>query len=175
MEKHLRADQRGGVREDPRAARRTSAGNSDWSAALVTRALGPVLLWSARREEKRLAAGKTYEPRTIVERRNWTCRWSRSRRHSLRKNNPQALDLAGVDLHALRGLAAVLLHGDLVSPRAGRTCAGVDWRHAAARSPVTVAPAGTLLSMRVPPCARSTTGGISTGPLPHRDIAMLHL
>jgi radical SAM superfamily enzyme YgiQ (UPF0313 family) len=34
--------------------------------------IGPVLLWSARREERRLAAGLTYEPRTIVERRNWT-------------------------------------------------------------------------------------------------------
>jgi hypothetical protein len=34
--------------------------------------LGPVLLWSARREERRLAAGQTYEPPTIVERRNWT-------------------------------------------------------------------------------------------------------
>ncbi len=32
---------------------------------------GPVLLWSSRREEKRVAAGKTYEPRTIIERRNW--------------------------------------------------------------------------------------------------------
>ncbi len=32
---------------------------------------GPVLLWTARREEKRLAAGFTYEPPTIIERRNW--------------------------------------------------------------------------------------------------------
>jgi hypothetical protein len=32
---------------------------------------GPVLLWTARREERRLARGKTYEPRTIIERRNW--------------------------------------------------------------------------------------------------------
>jgi hypothetical protein len=39
---------------------------------LAARALGPVLLWSAKREEKRLAAGQSYEPRTIVERRNWT-------------------------------------------------------------------------------------------------------
>ena len=39
---------------------------------LVARALGPVLLWSTRREEKRLAAGHTYEPATIVERRNWS-------------------------------------------------------------------------------------------------------
>jgi hypothetical protein len=37
----------------------------------VTAAVGPVLLWSTRREEKRLAAGQTYEPRPIIERRNW--------------------------------------------------------------------------------------------------------
>ena len=33
--------------------------------------LGPVLLWTSRREEKRLAAGKTYEPPTIIERTHW--------------------------------------------------------------------------------------------------------
>ncbi len=33
--------------------------------------LGPVFLWTTRREEKRLARGKTYEPPTILERRNW--------------------------------------------------------------------------------------------------------
>jgi radical SAM superfamily enzyme YgiQ (UPF0313 family) len=33
--------------------------------------LGPVLLWTTRREEKRLARGRTYEPPTILERRNW--------------------------------------------------------------------------------------------------------
>jgi len=33
--------------------------------------LGPVLLWSSRREEKRLARGKTYDPPTILERKNW--------------------------------------------------------------------------------------------------------
>ena len=33
--------------------------------------MGPVLLWTTRREEKRLARGKTYEPPTILERRNW--------------------------------------------------------------------------------------------------------
>ncbi|MGC9971997.1 MAG: radical SAM protein [Bryobacteraceae bacterium] len=32
---------------------------------------GPVLLWTSRREEKRLAAGRVYEPPTILERRNW--------------------------------------------------------------------------------------------------------
>ena len=39
---------------------------------VVTSLLGPVLLWSARREERRLLAGATYEPQTIIERRNWT-------------------------------------------------------------------------------------------------------
>jgi len=33
--------------------------------------LGPYLLWSSLREEKRLAAGKTYEPPTIIQRSNW--------------------------------------------------------------------------------------------------------
>jgi radical SAM superfamily enzyme YgiQ (UPF0313 family) len=32
---------------------------------------GPLLLWTSRREEKRLAAGQTYEPPTFLERRNW--------------------------------------------------------------------------------------------------------
>jgi len=41
-----------------------------WSRVCAAVA-GPVLLWTARREEKRLAAGKTYEPPTIIERRNW--------------------------------------------------------------------------------------------------------
>jgi hypothetical protein len=30
-----------------------------------------VLLWTTRREEKRLARGKTYEPKVIIEHRNW--------------------------------------------------------------------------------------------------------
>jgi hypothetical protein len=33
--------------------------------------LGPVLLWTSRREEKRLAAGCTYEPPIILERSRW--------------------------------------------------------------------------------------------------------
>jgi hypothetical protein len=38
---------------------------------LVSYLLGPVLLWTTIREEKRLARGFTYEPQSIVERRNW--------------------------------------------------------------------------------------------------------
>jgi radical SAM superfamily enzyme YgiQ (UPF0313 family) len=42
------------------------------ASRVVTSLLGPVLLWSARREERRLLAGETYEPQTIIERRNWS-------------------------------------------------------------------------------------------------------
>jgi len=40
-------------------------------ARLTAAWLGPVLLWAARREEHRLASGRTYEPPTFIERRNW--------------------------------------------------------------------------------------------------------
>jgi len=40
-------------------------------ARLCAASLGPILLWSTRREERRLAKGRTYEPPTFVERRNW--------------------------------------------------------------------------------------------------------
>jgi radical SAM superfamily enzyme YgiQ (UPF0313 family) len=40
-------------------------------ARLTAAALGPFLLWSSLREEKRLAAGKTYEPPTIIQRSHW--------------------------------------------------------------------------------------------------------
>jgi radical SAM superfamily enzyme YgiQ (UPF0313 family) len=38
---------------------------------LAANLAGPVLLWTTRREDRRLAAGKTYEPPTFLERRNW--------------------------------------------------------------------------------------------------------
>ncbi len=40
-------------------------------AAAAARILGPILSWTSAREEKRLAAGVTYEPSPIIERRNW--------------------------------------------------------------------------------------------------------
>jgi radical SAM superfamily enzyme YgiQ (UPF0313 family) len=40
-------------------------------ARLTAAWLGPILLWFARREENRLAVGRTYEPPTFIERRNW--------------------------------------------------------------------------------------------------------
>jgi hypothetical protein len=38
---------------------------------LAGRLAGPVVLWLTKREERRLANGFTYEPPTIIERRNW--------------------------------------------------------------------------------------------------------
>ena len=32
---------------------------------------GPLLLWTSKREDRQLARGKTYEPATFVDRRNW--------------------------------------------------------------------------------------------------------
>ncbi|HTZ49267.1 MAG TPA: radical SAM protein [Verrucomicrobiae bacterium] len=42
-----------------------------FTARLSARTLGPLLLWTCRREERRLARGKTYEPPTFRERTNW--------------------------------------------------------------------------------------------------------
>ncbi|MGD0013275.1 MAG: B12-binding domain-containing radical SAM protein [Bryobacteraceae bacterium] len=38
---------------------------------VTARLLGPILLWTTIREEKRLARGLTYEPKPILERHNW--------------------------------------------------------------------------------------------------------
>ena len=38
---------------------------------LVRAVTGPILLWTSKREDRRLARGKTYEPPTFVDRRNW--------------------------------------------------------------------------------------------------------
>jgi radical SAM superfamily enzyme YgiQ (UPF0313 family) len=71
MEKHLR-------RTNPAVSRKISTLRQEigrefgWASRLVSRALGPVLRWTASREERRLEAGKTYEPHVIIERRNWT-------------------------------------------------------------------------------------------------------
>ncbi len=41
------------------------------ASRVVANLVGPILLYTTRREEKRLAAGRTYEPPSILERRNW--------------------------------------------------------------------------------------------------------
>jgi hypothetical protein len=49
------------------------------ASRVVTKLLGPVLWWSARREERRLQSGATYEPQTIIERRNWSGKTTEAR------------------------------------------------------------------------------------------------
>jgi hypothetical protein len=70
MEKHLRRTNEA-VSERIRALRKDVGREFGLLSRVVSRAIGPVLLWSVRREERRLAHGQTYEPRTIIERRNW--------------------------------------------------------------------------------------------------------
>jgi radical SAM superfamily enzyme YgiQ (UPF0313 family) len=60
-----------GVSEQIRAVREEFKRESGVMSRLMPAIVGPVLLWSTRQEEKRLARGKTYEPPTILERRNW--------------------------------------------------------------------------------------------------------
>ena len=53
------------------ALRREVGEEFGWKSRLISGALGPILWWTTRREERRLAAGHTYEPNPIIERRNW--------------------------------------------------------------------------------------------------------
>jgi hypothetical protein len=71
MEKYLRRSNRL-VAERIHALRRQVAHEFGWLSRASALALGPALLLAARREQKRLAAGHTYEPPTVIERRNWT-------------------------------------------------------------------------------------------------------
>ncbi len=59
------------VSEQIRELRRDVEREFGLASKVTANLIGPALLWTTRREEKRLAAGKTYEPPTIVERRNW--------------------------------------------------------------------------------------------------------
>ena len=53
------------------ALRREFREESGIISKLMPVVLGPILLWTTKREERRLARGRTYEPPTILERRNW--------------------------------------------------------------------------------------------------------
>jgi radical SAM superfamily enzyme YgiQ (UPF0313 family) len=70
MEKQLRKVNRN-VSEEIAALRREVEKEFGNVARVASRAGGPVLLWTVRREERRLAAGRTYEPPTFLERSNW--------------------------------------------------------------------------------------------------------
>ena len=60
-----------GVSEQIHGLRKEIEGEFGGVARVVSRVAGPVLWWTTRREQRRLAAGRTYEPPTIVERVNW--------------------------------------------------------------------------------------------------------
>ena len=70
MERHMRRS-KPEVAAKVRALRQEIGREFGWLSRLATAALAPILCYTTRREEKRLAAGKTYEPAPIVERRNW--------------------------------------------------------------------------------------------------------
>ena len=70
MEQHFRQVHRD-VSQEIRSLRQevqTEFGSTAWLAAHLG---GPLLSWTARREDRRLQAGRTYEPPTFLERSNW--------------------------------------------------------------------------------------------------------
>jgi len=71
MEKQLYRSNRA-VSDQIRALRLDIGSEFGIVTRVISWVLGPVALWTSRREERSLAEGKTYEPKTIVEHRNWT-------------------------------------------------------------------------------------------------------
>ncbi|MFN7995791.1 MAG: B12-binding domain-containing radical SAM protein [Bryobacteraceae bacterium] len=69
MERQLRRTNEG-LSTQVRALRKEMAREFGPISRLAV-ALGPVVWWSARREQRRLDRGVTYEPETVIERRNW--------------------------------------------------------------------------------------------------------
>jgi len=70
MERRLRKSNAivaGRIRELRREIEREFGGATRFMRVLT----GPILLWTSKREERQLARGKTYEPATFVDRRNW--------------------------------------------------------------------------------------------------------
>jgi hypothetical protein len=54
-----------------RALRKEIEQEFGFITAAASRIFGPVLWWTSLREDRRLARGNSYEPRTIIGRRNW--------------------------------------------------------------------------------------------------------
>jgi radical SAM superfamily enzyme YgiQ (UPF0313 family) len=70
MERQFRKVNRSGS-DQIRALRQEFKKESGILSRFMPAILGPLFLWTTRREERRLARGKTYEPPTILERTNW--------------------------------------------------------------------------------------------------------
>jgi radical SAM superfamily enzyme YgiQ (UPF0313 family) len=70
MEKQFRQVNRS-VSDEIGALRQEVEKEFGMASRVAARVGGPLLLWTVRREERRLAAGRTYEPPTFLERSNW--------------------------------------------------------------------------------------------------------
>ena len=70
MEKEFKKVNRG-VSDRIHKLRREVEKEFPFVARLAASSIGPFLWWSTLREERRLAKGRTYEPPTFIERRNW--------------------------------------------------------------------------------------------------------
>jgi hypothetical protein len=70
MERQFRKVDRA-VSEEIGTLRHEFRQESGFMGRMLPALLGPILLWTTRREERRLARGKTYEPPTVLERSNW--------------------------------------------------------------------------------------------------------
>ena len=71
MERYLEPTNRA-ISQRVGALRRQVGRECGGASRLVGAGLGPVLLWAARREAARFPAGRPLEPRTFVERTNWS-------------------------------------------------------------------------------------------------------
>jgi radical SAM superfamily enzyme YgiQ (UPF0313 family) len=72
MERHLddaNSEVAGRIETLRKDIRRECGSLSAWWTANI---LGPLMLWTTRREQRRLDQGVTYEPETFVERANWS-------------------------------------------------------------------------------------------------------
>jgi len=67
MEKHLRKTNQA-MAERVSELRRELSLECGWFSKMTARLIGPLLWWTALREEKRLRAGMAYEPKPIIER-----------------------------------------------------------------------------------------------------------
>ena len=70
MERYLRESNRA-MSERVRELRREIEREIGGVSRLIDPVVGRVLLWSARRDERRHPGGRRLEPRTFVDRRNW--------------------------------------------------------------------------------------------------------
>jgi hypothetical protein len=70
MERRLR-ETNAAVSAEIRSLRQEVEREFGAAARWTARLFGPLLVWTSRREEKRLARGQTYEPRMFLERANW--------------------------------------------------------------------------------------------------------